>query len=280
MNVINALNRYFVPVYVSHQDPGPAGPVTAAQAAEVHRIYVDFIRKKLGSGTVHVYILKPDGSSFRGMDIGPAVQPGKLEAFLTGIAQELGTTAGPPVVKPHPQSVPGPHGPNDLVFHLVARGGSHNSWGHFPSENWIVLSRQEWMSLLPRGAVAVGASWEVDPAVAHKLLTRFYPQTEEVNNKDRNRIDLASLRMTVVKSANGVTRARIEGNLRMKHSFYPGKDQENDVQATLTGFMDFEPATHRIQRLRLVTQKATYMNDEFSAALTSVSSETLSALAQ
>ena len=46
------------------------------------------------------------------------------------------------------------------------------------------------------------------------------------------------------------------------------------MNATLVGFMDFVPAEGRIQRLRLITEKAMYVDQDFSAALRSVSRET------
>ena len=66
-----------------------------------------------------------------------------------------------------------------------------------------------------------------------------------------------------------MARARFDGKLRMKHSFYPRPDldREDDVEATLTGFLDFDSAARQIQRMRLITDHATYMGVEFGAAL-------------
>jgi hypothetical protein len=62
-------------------------------------------------------------------------------------------------------------------------------------------------------------TWQLAPALTRKLLTRFYPQTEETSDADRNRIDEAWLRLTVTKTGAGVARARFDGKLRMKHSY-------------------------------------------------------------
>jgi hypothetical protein len=244
----------------------------------VRRIYGDFLNRKLGVGDVHLYILRPDGSSLAGLDPGSAMNPEKLEPFLTGIVHQLGTTPGSPVIKPRPQSIPPASKPDDLVAHLVARSFMPGSWHEFPSENWIVLTRDEWQQLLPAQAPREGDSWQLAAALTRKLLTRFYPQTEETSDADRNRIDEASLRLTITKVGAGVARARFDGKLRMKHSFYPGKDHEDYVEVTLTGFLDFDSAEHKIQRMRLVTEHATYIGVEFGAALNSVSVETLEAL--
>jgi hypothetical protein len=271
-----------VPVYASNQLPGPYQTEPEQARAEVRRIYVDFLNRKLGVGDVHLYILKPDGASLAGLDPDSAMNPEKLEPFLTGIIHQLGTPPGAPVVQPRPQSIPPVTKPDELVTHLVSRSFTPGNWHEFPSENWIVLTRDEWMQLLPSAlpgqALREGDSWQLAPALTRKLLTRFYPQTEETSDADRNRIDEASLRLTATKIGAGVTRARFDGKLRMKHSFYPGKDHEDDVEATLTGFVDFDLAERRIQRMRLITGHATYIGMEFGAALNSVSAEKLEAL--
>jgi hypothetical protein len=166
-----------------------------------------------------------------------------------------------------------------MIFHLVSRGERKGSWREFPSENWIVLNRAEWSALLPSGPeVQPRSSWQVPRAVADKFLIWFYPQTEEISPLARGRIEQGDLRMTVTTLQNGVARARIDGSLKLVHSFFPGKPGDDLVAATLTGFMDYVPAERRIQRLRLITVKAVYDSENFSAALRSVSPETLEAL--
>ena len=44
----------------------------------------------------------------------------------------------------------------------------------------------------------------------------------------------------------------------MTHRFYPGREDGNIVDATVVGYLDFEPATRRVRRLRLVTDRASY----------------------
>jgi len=267
-----------VPVYVSDSNTGPFGPQSIEAGAEVRRIYGDFLNRRLGAGSVHLYILKPDGSSLTGLGPIEAAQPNTLKHLLTEVIGALGTQPGAPAVAPRPQSVPPKSDSGGLVLHLVARSASGGNWHEFPSENWLILSRPEWTQLFPREMPQTGASWQLDPILTRKLLGRFYPQTEETTNQDRNRVDEASLRLTVTATGAGVARARIDGRLRMKHSFYPGKDSEDDVDATLLGFLDFDPTNQRIQRLRITTERATYKNEAFGAALRSVSAETLEAL--
>lgn len=162
----------------------------------------------------------------------------------------------------------------------MARGSHTGSWREFPAENWIVLDHAESNALLPPSGVNLNSSWEVPPEVANKLLSWFYPQTEETSRSNRSRIIREALRMTVVTLDRGMARARIEASLRMVHSFYLGQDSGELIEAKLLGFMDFSPAERRIQRLRLVTEKATYNDEWFDAALRSVSRETLAAQSQ
>ena len=87
----------------------------------------------------------------------------------------------------------------------------------------------------------------------------------------KNRIDDQTLRATVLSAEDRVVRARLDGSLRMKHTFYH-KDDGNFVDATLVGILEFEPATARIRSLRLVTSQAVYGTNKtvFGVALRSV----------
>jgi hypothetical protein len=247
------------------------------------RIWADFQSKKMDTGTVRIYILDPDGAAIGTPAVIGRPQPqagDTLRAFLEQIVSQLHIQPGPPVVKPHPQSLPPRADPSSMVFYLVARGSNTGSWREFPAENWIVLDHTESNALLPPLGAKLNTSWEAPPEVANKLLSWFYPQTEDTSRSNRSRILREVLRMTVVTLEGGMARARIEGSLRMVHSFYPGRDSGEAVEAKLLGFMDFSPGERRIQRLRLVTEKATYNDEWFDAALRSVSRETLEAQGQ
>src|SRR4029077_12798664 len=108
-----------------------------------------------------------------------------------------------------------------------------------PAEDWLVLTRPECEQLGPDGGGAVGAAWDIDAELTAKLLICFYPQTE--NNKlASNRIDRQSLRGTVLGRENGLLRVRLDGKLRMKHQFYPDREDNKFVDATLVGFLDYD----------------------------------------
>jgi hypothetical protein len=276
--IIDLLNRYYVPVTSSNEEAENGGTGPPAEKAERQRIYLDFYAKKLPLGDVNVYIVGPDGSSVAGLDIGNAMDAGKLSAFLTRVATQLHTTPGPPAVMPHPQSAAPASAADALVLHLVSRSLAGGSWHEFPAENWIVLSRAEWTQLLPGEASALKASWEVPRPVAVKMAEWIYPQNEEKTQVNRSRVDVAAFRMTVVAVENGLARARIDGKVRLKHTFYPGGNAEDYADSELLGFVDFDMSKRTVQRLRLATNKAIYAGVEFRASLISMSRETLDAL--
>ena len=67
----------------------------------------------------------------------------------------------------------------------------------------------------------------------------------------------------------GVVRARLDGRLRMKHPFYH-RDDDNFVEATLLGFLDFESGSGRVVNLQLITTEATYGRLHFGVAVRTV----------
>jgi hypothetical protein len=276
--IIDLLNRYYVPVTSSNEEADNGGTGPPAEKAERQRIYLDFYAKKLPLGDVNVYIVGPDGSSVAGLDIGSAMDAGKMSAFLTRVSTQLHTVPGEPAVKPHPQSAAPASAADALILHLVSRSLAGGSWHEFPAENWIVLSRAEWTQLLPGEAPALKTSWEVPRPVAVKMAEWIYPQNEEKTQVNRSRVDVAAFRMTVVAVENGLARARIDGKVRLKHTFYPGGNAEDYADSELLGFVDFDTSKRTVQRLRLVTNKAVYAGTEFRASLVSMSRETLDAL--
>jgi hypothetical protein len=273
------LNKYFVPVTSPNEwaeQETSAGP--PAEKAERKRIYLYFYAHKMPLGDVNVYVVAPNGDGVAGLDINSATNTEKMIVFLTKVAADQHVTPGPPAVAPHPVSLP-PAAPADsLVLHLVSRSLAGGSWHEFPSENWIVLSKAEWQQLLPSAGAARGASWAVPKPVAVKLVEWIYPQNEEKTGVNRSRVDVADIKMTLVTLENGLARARIDGQVKLMHSFYPGGKSEDFAISTLSGYLDFNVAERRIQRMRLVTDKATYVDSPFRASLVSMSRQTLDAL--
>jgi hypothetical protein len=267
--VVDLLNHYFVPVFVSMEDYEDHGAAPAAEKAEYWRIYHTAHAAKMSVGSVHVYIVSPAGEPIATRHVAKAIEPGELKSLLEQVRHDLKTPRGEPLFKPSPQSVPPERARDDIALHLVARYAHQGgSWNEFPAENWLVLTPAQWKKLLPASEQneVVGTSWEIDPAVSTSILTHVYPQTEN-NDLRKNRIDRQSLKATVVAVDDSIIRVRLDGQLRMKHSFYPGRDTEQFVDATILGYFDFERASHRIRAVRIATDPANYDGQAFGVAV-------------
>ena len=262
------LNSSFVPVFTSNEDYRGNGKAPAVERAAYDRIYREALGKGFSTGTVHVYLMNPSGQVVSTLHVANAAQGNQLIAGMRKVAETAGVTPGPPLVKPAVQSSKPAAEPGSLVIYLVARGTGHGSWWEFPSEDWIVLTHGEAASIAPARGAKVGQSWNIERAPAEKLLRHFYPQTEQCDDEKplTNRIDRMELKAVIESVKGGIAHARLEGALRMKSAFYPGKPDENFVEATLAGYLDFEPRMGRIRALRLVTDEATYGKERIAVA--------------
>jgi hypothetical protein len=265
--VVDLLNRYYVPVYTSNEDYRDDGCVPAEERAELLRIRREGHEKKLSVGTVHAYVLSPEGKTLDSLHVGDAFKVERLAEMLERNARALGTRAGAPVLKPAPQSAARPE-PGKLLLHVVARylerrgdrlvlvEDAGGNWSAVPGEDWVSLERPQWLKLLPAAPPRVGTAWEVDRSTAAAILNHFYPPTEN-NDLSKNRIDRLTFTGTVVAVEKGVARARLEGALRMKHPFYH-KDDDQFVEATFAGFVEWETKGPAIRSLQLATDEAKY----------------------
>lgn len=258
--VIALLNHSFVPVFASRDD--------ADAKAEATRIYHAAFAAKLEPSDECIYLIAPDGTVAEVIRVKAAKVAETLVARLEAAVARMKTASGDPVVAPHPLSVAPPAPPGGLVLHVVARADRRHPWGEFPGENWIVLSPERSELLLKPGAGAPGDSWLIDSEISAALLTYFYPQTEN-NDITKNRLDRQWLRATIVSADADRAVARIHGELRMKHLFYPSRPDDSVVTATLVGTLEFDPTSRRVRSLRLLTENATYGEHTFTAGLRS-----------
>jgi len=90
-------------------------------------------------------------------------------------------------------------------------------------------------------------------------------------------VELADFRLTLVALDGSLGRARIDAQVRLTHSFYPGRPSNETASSQLAGFADFDVTERRVQRLRIVTRKAEYQGLPFGCSLVSVSRETIEA---
>ncbi len=285
--VIELLNTSFVPVYVSNEDYEEGGPVSVDERSERNRIWREAGEAGLSSGTVHAYVLAPDGRVSDSLHVARAARVEETRAMLERAIEKFRPEPGAPLVKPVAQSRPPEAAPGELVLHLTARyleraddrlvplrdvglGETRNaSWSAYAAENWIVYTAEETARLLPADVSKPGDAWDIDPALAARMFLLCYPSTE-CNDPARNRIEEQQLQAEIVSLDGGVARARLTGRLAMKHNFYPGRKDDNRVEATFVGYLDFDPAARRVRTLRLATERGTYANQQFGVAIESV----------
>jgi hypothetical protein len=271
--VIERLNAYFVPVYVVNEDYAPDGPAPAEEKAERDRIYRAALAAGMSTGTVHVYVVAPEGQPLGTLHVAHAARTERLLELLDGVVAELGLKPGEPLAAPRPQSVPRGHEPGSLVLHLVARGlGGGGSWDG-TAENWIVYSPEEAALWLPSGELAEGRSWQIEPRLAARLLVHMYPVTEN-NDVTKNTIEAGELRARVVQVGAQRVLVRLDGRLQMRHDFYHQPDG-NLVETDLVGYLEVERSSGCLAGLRLVTHNGRYGGGRFGVAIRMAEAETL-----
>jgi hypothetical protein len=282
--VIQVLNRHYVCVHLNTKDYLPDGKATAEDRAEYARLREAAAAFPAGGRGLLVCLLDPDG---RMLECREACYTANTET-VAPLLERLVTNdrSEGPVVVPIAQSQPPQASADDLVLHLTARylerkgdalvpppvelGQNTNYFMKgLPGENWLLLNRAQWSALLPPATVEAGATWEIDSGTTALLYQNMYPPTED-NKVAANRIDRATLAATLLARDRGVARARLDGTLRMKHRFDPGKDDNRFVDAKLTGFVDFTTNPPAIRALQLVSTQATYGKSEFGVAVRSL----------
>jgi hypothetical protein len=210
---------------------------------------------------VRAYVLSPDGHTY---DVVATENATTTLASLARAVAQFKPVAGRPVVPPGSQSIPPPAATDTLTLHLIARGDDRGSWGEFPAENWIVLNHEDWSKLLPSDSVSPGETWALDRNVSARILTYFYPQTEN-NNARTDRIDQQSLTGKVLTVQDDVVTARVDGFVKMHHAFYPGRDDAQPLEAQVIGVLTFvrgHPPT-----LSLTTTRAVHGTRPFTVAV-------------
>jgi len=266
--VVKTLNRSFVPVYLSNEDYAEGGIAPEAERLERERILREAGAQGLSTGTVHVYILDPDGHAVDSAHVAEGAKLDVLRGLLDRNIARFRPTPGTPACPPRPQAAPPEHEPGGLTLHLVARSlDGRGAWGGVIPEDWFALSADETKALTVE-APAVGKAWTLPHAAAAHLLERFYPATEN-NDLGKNRIERAEVRAEVVSVEGGLVRVRLVGDLRMGHPFYH-KEDGKVVAAKALGFVEFDARSRVVRSLILATESATYNGGTFGVALRSV----------
>jgi hypothetical protein len=182
---------------------------------------------------------------------------------------------GDPLTRPIAQSIAPKREADGLLFHLIARYDHRGSWAEFPAENWIVLKQADWQKWLPSEVVKPTQTWDVPREPTALLLTCFFPQTEVCSFADltaedghyKHRIEQQKLTAKVLSINGDVVRVRLDGSVRIKHQFYPGRDDKNVAEASVIGYLEFDASKKTIKTLRLVTDQAMYGSHRYTVAV-------------
>src|SRR5437899_5498655 len=127
--VIALLNRAFVCVYTVNEDyVGKNTTAPPEERKELHRIHQEGYKKKLSVGTVHAFVLTPDGHTFDSLHVASAAQTPRTLAMLRRAVDQFKPEPGKPVVPLAPQSAPPPSAPDAVTLHLISRADDRGSW--------------------------------------------------------------------------------------------------------------------------------------------------------
>jgi hypothetical protein len=83
-------------------------------------------------------------------------------------------------------------------------------------------------------------------------------------------VEALKLTARVLSVEGGIARVRLEGDVRIKHRFYPGHDDQNEAVASLLGYLEFDAVKKTIPSLRLVTDRASYAGQGYGVAVRSL----------
>ena len=266
--VISLLNSSFVPVFTSNEDFRDNGAAPKEERQLLQSIHRDGHAKGLSVGSVHAYVVSPEGKLIDSLHTVEVSKPAALLAMLQKAAAALHVRAGQPVVPVQKRGIQTPSNAA-LALHVTSRylerkgnelvlvENAGGNWSALPGEDLIALSQDEVRGFIPPNQ-RVGTEWSLPRSLSDKLLVRFYPPTEN-NDPAKNIITESEVTCRVLSSKNGESRVGITGRFRMKHPFYH-RDDDWFVSAGLTGYYDVDPKHGKISRFRMTTESAEYCN--------------------
>ena len=229
------------------------------ERAELDRIHHEGYDAKMSVGSVHAYLLNPDGKLQETLHVAEAAQAGRLQQALDRVVAAHKIPAGKPVVAPVPLSRPRNLTHGSVALHITARREGRGSWGEFPGENWPVFSADEWSRLrTPPAGSKPGDKWPLDAALTRRILNHFHPQTEDCSDKDRNDLRTAGIDAELLSDGS----LSLTGKLELRRAFYPGRKDLTTATATLAGFSSKDRFT------LVTTDEARFGKEKFFAAAT------------
>src|SRR4051812_20713536 len=87
--VIDLLNHYFVPVFVSIEDYEDEGQASSEEKTELRRVFREASQAKLSVGTVHVYIVASDGTPVDSRHVADAASGNNTLKLLQSTVEKL-----------------------------------------------------------------------------------------------------------------------------------------------------------------------------------------------
>jgi len=275
--VISLLNRCYVPVLVSNEDFGPTGRATPAERNEKIRIYQEALASKFQAGEGAVYVVAPEGKVLSAVIVPRA----HSAAQVLPILEQFRGREGRPAAAPGLRSRPPARGADEVLLHLVARyvdaagapEKTRTTYHEVPAENWLPLGPADAAKLLPREDARIGLEWTPAPELSARILTHFYPVTEDILRDDsaRSKVERLALRGRVVSIRGETIRARLDGEVRLSryfHAIHPPEHTPMTIEARVSGFVDFD-RSGRIVSLKLGTDRAMCGPAPFAVALQS-----------
>ncbi len=262
--IIDKLNRYCVPVMAVIEDYEKNGR-HEKQGELLRSVWADASAKKLPAGSVHVFLLKSDGTVINSQHVRDSIVPAKLLRFLEVNLTALETKPGKVLRSPKPLSDRPAITDDQLLLKIEAE---YSRYKKVVAEDWVTLSPDEWKQFLPSGGAKGEAKkeWSIDGALAKKILVHVFPYSLDWN-PDEKQVSFATLKLTALPIKDGKQRVVIRGLLSMRHNLYMGKDPK-PVMAQLVGTAtvgaDGKP------EIVITTMNAKYDNKQFDALVRSV----------
>ncbi len=204
------------------------------ERVELERLHREGHAAKKSTGSVHTWLLSPDGKVEDTQHVAEAAKTGKLLAALEAMKSKYSVPAGKPLVAPAALSRPAKLAPGSVAVHITARRDGRGSWGEFPGENWPVFTAEEWRTFfaVPAGTKP-GDTWQLDTTLTRRILNHFHPQTEDCSDKDRNDLQTAALTARLENDGS----LTMTGQVKLRRAFYPGRKDLTECSASLEGFM-------------------------------------------
>ena len=264
--VIAKLNNYFVPVQVSNDRYLKSKLASTEERQLLLQVWAEAERKKLPQGTVHVYILRSDGSLLTSAHVRDTSRTAFLNKFLEDAIETLKAKPGDKLVT-HPRECQASDPTRkDQASQITLRiSSAYRDRPSMAGEDMVTLSRDEWQQLIP-SQVNVDDEWKVDERLTKKMFVNLSPYTEDWDTS-HNQFSKCQLTAKLLSNEDGTSKTVLRGKLSMTHNRHRGKSNEK-VDATLVGFVVREGT--QLPKISIATNQASYARMPFDGLIVTV----------